>query len=80
MVLNPGSVGLPAYIDTEPVRHAMEMGAPHARYAVLERRKSGDPWHDTFRVGDYYWDGAAERAVAKGREDWARWLRTGYAS
>ena len=40
MVVNPGSVGLPAYTDTEPVKHSMEMGAPHARYAVLDRRKA----------------------------------------
>ena len=40
LVVNPGSVGLPAYTDGEPVKHAMEMGAPHARYAVLERKKA----------------------------------------
>jgi hypothetical protein len=33
-----------------------------------------------FRVVAYDWRGAAERAAAKGREDWARWLRTGYAN
>jgi len=79
LVVNPGSVGLPAYTDAEPASHGMEMGAPHARYAVLERRKSSDPWHITFRVVDYDWDGAAAQAAAKGREDWARWLKTGYA-
>jgi len=79
LVINPGSVGLPAYVDTEPVRHAMEMGAPFARYAVLERRKAADPWDITFRVVPYDWNGAADRAASKGREDWARWIRTGYA-
>jgi putative phosphoesterase len=78
VVVNPGSVGLPAYIDPEPVRHAMEVGAPHARYAVLERRKAGEPWQVTFRVVAYDWDAAAERARQKGREDWARWITTGY--
>ena len=39
LVVNPGSVGLPAYTDGEPVTHSMQMGAPHARYAVLERRR-----------------------------------------
>ena len=78
-VINPGSVGLPAYTDREPVAHAMEMGAPHARYAVLERRKSGEPWYVTFRVVSYDWDAASGRAAAKGREDWARWIKTGYA-
>ena len=79
LVVNPGSVGLPAYIDPEPVAHAMEMGAPHARYAVLDRRKTGDPWQVSFRVVAYDWDGASARAAAKGREDWARWIKTGYA-
>jgi putative phosphoesterase len=79
LVVNPGSVGLPAYIDAGPVKHAMEMGAPHARYAVLERRKSGEPWRVSFRVVEYDWNAAAERAASKGREAWARWVKTGYA-
>ena len=80
LIVNPGSVGLPAYSDTDPVRHSMEMGAPHARYAVLERRKASDPWQVSFRTVAYDWSGAADRAAAKGREDWARWIRTGYAA
>jgi putative phosphoesterase len=80
LVVNPGSIGLPAYTDTEPVKHSMEMGAPHARYAVLDRRKAADPWHVTFRVVAYDWGGAAARAAAKDREDWARWIRTGYSA
>lgn len=80
LVVNPGSVGLPAYTDVAPVKHSMEMGAPHARYAVLERRKAGDPWQVSFRIVAYDWNAAADRAAAKGREDWARWIRTGYAN
>jgi predicted phosphodiesterase len=80
LIVNPGSVGLGAYIDIEPVKHAMEVGAPHARYAVLERRKASEPWQVTFRVVAYDWEGAGARAAAKGREDWARWIRTGYSS
>lgn len=80
LLVNPGSVGLQAYTDVEPVQHSMEMGAPHARYAVLDRRKASDPWNITFRIVAYDWDGAAKRAADKGREDWARWLRSGYAS
>ena len=79
-VINPGSVGLQAFSDLEPFNHATEVGAPHARYAVLERAKAADPWRVLFRVVAYDWDGAAKRAAAKGREDWANWLRTGYAS
>jgi putative phosphoesterase len=80
LVINPGSVGLPAYTDTDPVTHSMEMGAPHARYAVLDRKKAADPWHVTFRMVEYDWNAAAASAAAKGREDWARWIKTGYAA
>ena len=31
VIVNPGSVGLPAYTDTAPVRHSMQMGAPYGR-------------------------------------------------
>jgi len=79
-VINPGSVGLQAYRDLEPFNHATEVGAPHARYAVLERAKVADPWRVSFRVVAYDWDGAARRAAEKAREDWARWLKTGYAT
>ncbi|MCU1607324.1 MAG: metallophosphoesterase, partial [Modestobacter sp.] len=37
LVLNPGSVGWPAYDDDHPHPHVMEAGTPHARYAVAER-------------------------------------------
>jgi putative phosphoesterase len=79
-VINPGSVGLQAFSDLEPFNHATETGAPHARYAVLERAKAADPWRVSFRVVAYDWEGAAKRATEKGREDWAHWLRTGFAS
>jgi hypothetical protein len=40
----------------------------------------GEPWHVSFRVVEYDWEGAAARAQAKGREDWAQWIKTGYAA
>ena len=79
VIVNPGSVGLPAYTDDTPVPHASQMGAPHARYAVLERRKVADPWQVSFRVVAYDWGAASKRAADKGRADWARWIKTGYA-
>jgi putative phosphoesterase len=78
-VINPGSVGLQAFSDLEPHNHSTETGAPHARYAVLERAKAAEPWRTTFRAVAYDWDGAAAGAAKKGREDWAQWLRTGFA-
>jgi putative phosphoesterase len=76
MIVNPGSAGLPAYRDDEPVPHAMEMKSPHARYALIDRTSGG--FDVTFRLVCYDWDGAAARADAKGRPDWGQWLRTGY--
>ena len=58
----------------------MEMGAPHARYAVLERRKAAEPWQISFRVVAYDWapppTAPPRRAARIGR----RWHRTGYAA
>jgi putative phosphoesterase len=38
LVVNPGSVGIPAYDEDLPYPHVMEAGSPHARYAVLTRQ------------------------------------------
>lgn len=75
-VLNPGSVGLPSYDDDHPMRHAMEAGSPHARYAIFRRR--GRQFDFTFRAIEYDWDLAAERAAQGRRADWARSLKNGF--
>ena len=36
IIINPGSVGLPAYEDPFPPAHVSESGSPLARYAVLQ--------------------------------------------
>jgi putative phosphoesterase len=77
LVVNPGSVGLPAYFDTEPSPHAMETGSSDAGYAILERADAGFLVRQ-MRV-PYRADLAAARARAEGREDWAAWLATGRA-
>ncbi|MDB5742088.1 MAG: metallophosphoesterase [Polaromonas sp.] len=76
LVVNPGSVGLPAYDDVHPHPHVIENGAPHARYAVLEKTAQG--WQVDLRAVPY--DHLAQAAVASrhGREDWAHALATGY--
>ncbi len=73
-VVNPGSVGLPAYDDDSPP-HAMEAGSPHARYAVVTR--SGNDWNVELAAVDYDWKNAAELAHKNGRNDWGLWLETG---
>ncbi|MCP4591850.1 MAG: metallophosphoesterase family protein [bacterium] len=75
VVVNPGSVGLPAYCDDQPYPHAMETAAPHARYAVLSKQAAG--WQVAQIAVPYDWQAAAAHALANGREDWATWLRTG---
>jgi len=41
LVVNPGSIGMPAYTDNGVIPHAIETGAPHARYAVVTRGPVG---------------------------------------
>ena len=77
VVVNPGSVGLPAYSDDAPWPHAMEAGSPHARYAVLEETGAG--WRVEEVAVPYDWEVAASAARRNGRPDWAEWLRTGRA-
>lgn len=76
VVLNPGSVGCPAYDDTHPVYHVMQTGSPDASYAIVE--KDGSQWTSTFRNIPY--DGRRMVTLARkhGREDWARALETGW--
>jgi putative phosphoesterase len=77
LVVNPGSVGLPAYRDDIPFPHVMEAGSPHTRYAVISKRNAG--WHIENMALAYDWKKAAESAKKNGRLDWAEWLKTGRA-
>lgn len=85
-IVNPGSVGLPAYDDTQPTPHVMETGSPHARYAIAERLppangKNGS-WAITLHAipyEPYEHESMAQLAERNGRPDWAHALRTGYA-
>ena len=76
LVVNPGSVGLPAYDDEHPLPHVIECGSPHARWAIVERDDAG-AWHVQLRLTPYDWATAAARAEANGRGDWADALATG---
>lgn len=75
LVVNPGSVGLPAFDDEHPYAHRMETGSPHARWALVERAEAG--WQVQQRLTAYDWEFAAQRAEHKDRGDWADALRTG---
>jgi putative phosphoesterase len=76
LIVNPGSVGLPAYEDAEPEPHVIEAGSPHARYALLEQQPAG--WHISLINIAYDHQRAARQALANGRPDWAGALQTGY--
>lgn len=75
LVVNPGSVGLPAYDDDRPFPHLIETGAPHARYAIVEMGPRG--WTADLIAVAYDWTQAASDAASNGRDDWARALLTG---
>ena len=77
--------------NTEPdiAGYVVEWGSGSAPYAntvdvgnvtswTLANAVEGTTY--SFRVVAYDWEGTAERAASKGREDWARWIRTGYAA
>ncbi len=78
LLVNPGSVGLPAYRDDLPFPHAMEAGSHHARYCVIQRFPSGFVVEHIAIAYDRH--GAAAAADKNGRPDWAIALRTGRAS
>lgn len=75
-VINPGSVGLQAYLDELPLLHAMQNYTPQASYAVLTRQEN-HPWEMTFHRVDYDVQAAVQAATANGRKDWAQFLMTG---
>ena len=67
LILNPGTVGCPAFAD-DPTAGGLEFRSPHARYAILTRR--GGRWGAELFALAYDWDHAA----AKAREnDFPRW-------
>jgi len=77
LVVNPGSVGLPAYDHDVPWPHVMEAGSPHARYVLITRESEG--WQIEQMMVPYPWNEAAVRARRNGRPDWAEWIATGRA-
>jgi predicted phosphodiesterase len=75
LVVDPGSVGLPAYRDDLPHPHVMAAGSPHARCSLL--RPAAGVWNVEHVCVEYDWDAAALAAERNGRPDWARALATG---
>jgi len=75
LVVNPGSVGWPAYTGDDPYPHSVEAGTPHARFAVLDG--IGETWQVSQHAERYDVEAAVAFAEANGRDDVAYALRTG---
>ncbi|QDZ16124.1 metallophosphoesterase family protein [Humibacter ginsenosidimutans] len=76
LVVNPGSVGWPAYADDLPAPHRVQARSPRARYTVVEKDAAG--WRIDERAIDYDYDAAIVLALRNGRPDVAHALRTGF--
>ena len=77
MVVNPGSVGCPAYLDDRtnpPFIH--ETGAPDARFAIIEMQ--GETIEVALCSTPYDPTAMAKRARDKGAETWAQAIETGW--
>lgn len=77
LIVNPGSVGLPAYRDNMPTDHVMQSFCPHASYAIIESSNFG--WNVSHINIAYDHQKAAQHAILRDREDWGRFLKTGRA-
>ena len=75
LIVNPGSVGLPAYEGDRPFWHKMESGSAAASYALVE--KALHSWSAKLLQIDYDWMTAARLALDRNRRDWANALGTG---
>jgi predicted phosphodiesterase len=76
LIVNPGSIGCPAYTDDHPVPHVVQSGFPEASYAMVERQSGC--WVPTFRRVGYDTARMAGCAALKGRTDWADAVATGW--
>jgi diadenosine tetraphosphatase ApaH/serine/threonine PP2A family protein phosphatase len=75
LIVNPGSVGCPAYDDDAPVYHKVEAGSPLASYAILEQTPAG--WSVNFRLVPYDHMTQSQLARRNRRPTWAAGLASG---
>ncbi|TCM79217.1 metallophosphoesterase family protein [Rhizobium sp. BK068] len=76
LIVNPGSVGCPAYDDDVPRYHKVETGHPLASYCILEKGQAG--WLPAFRTVAYDHMAMSRLAKENARLDWAGALATGW--
>jgi len=75
LLVNPGTVGWPAYDDDVPYPHKVETGTPQARFAMIS--SDGNDWTAEHFAIDYDHEEAARTAEANDRPDIAHQLRFG---
>lgn len=76
VIVNPGSVGLPAYEEEEPFYYKMESGTPFANYTIVEKRDGRwffEQINITYDVTD-----AIKQSEKLNRPDWACTLKFGH--
>ncbi|QIA65007.1 metallophosphoesterase [Vibrio astriarenae] len=78
IAVNPGSVGLQAYADEDPVPHTIQNSTPKASYAIL--KKQGNEWDISLHRVGYDHEQAINCASTRHRNDWMECLRTGQCS
>lgn len=78
LVINPGSVGLPAYYDEDPSPHRMENYSSHASYAIIEFSHDF-PVHIEIHRAPYDERSASRLAAQRARYDWSGALVSGRA-
>jgi predicted phosphodiesterase len=75
MILNPGNVGLPAYLGNGEYRFAMESMTPHAKYAIITM--DGNKINVEQLNITYDWNAASQQAKEHGNENAAKFLLYG---
>jgi len=75
VIVNPGSVGLQAYTDDEPIIHSMENFNSLASYAIVE--KVNDSWNIEHINVPYNVELAVVECKKRDRMDWVHFLSTG---
>lgn len=75
IILNPGSVGLPAYLGVGEYRFAMESMTPHAKYAIIHVDGENIGIEQVLCV--YDWNAASVAAKLNGSDKWASFLLHG---
>jgi hypothetical protein len=76
LIVNPGSVGLQAYVDDHPHPYTVENGTPDAHYAIVEKR--AEAWGCSHYAVPYDTRPMAKLAALRDRPEWEQALLRGY--